>query len=98
MDIRLNSYTRQVPVLRTLYKRIGYAIIPKPHLSSREGINSRCRHFVAFRRYERCCRRSCCRWRSIDRDRRYAPFRRVLACSLIARISVFAIVLGAFRE
>ena len=29
----------------TNHKRIGHAIIPKPHCSSREGINSYCRHF-----------------------------------------------------
>ena len=29
-------------------KSIGYAIIPKPHLSSREGINSRCRRFYSL--------------------------------------------------
>ena len=27
------------------YKRIGHVIIPKPHYSSREGINSHCRRF-----------------------------------------------------
>ena len=31
--------------LHTLYKRRGYVIIPKPHVSSRECINSRCRRF-----------------------------------------------------
>ena len=29
----------------THYTRIGHIIIPKPHYSSREGINSHCRHF-----------------------------------------------------
>ena len=43
-------------ILQTLYKRIGYAIIPKPHFSSHEGINSRCRRFnlllfVVFAQY-----------------------------------------------
>ena len=42
-------------LLQTHYKLIGYVLIPKPHFSSREGINSRCRRFV------RSCRRSCCR-------------------------------------
>ncbi len=37
--------TRQVSRIRTLYKRIGYVTIPKPHFSSREGISSRCRRF-----------------------------------------------------
>ena len=27
------------------YKRIGHVIIPKPHCSSREGINSHCRRY-----------------------------------------------------
>ena len=31
--------------LHTVHKHIGYEIIPKPHFSSREGINSRCRRF-----------------------------------------------------
>ena len=35
----------RLPVLRTLYKRIGYAIIPKPHFSSHDCINFRCRCF-----------------------------------------------------
>ena len=43
-------------ILQKLYKRIGYAIIPKPHFSSHEGINSRCRRFnlllfVVFAQY-----------------------------------------------
>ena len=58
---------------------IGYVIIPKPHFSSREGINSRCRRFVltcCFLRVGSICRcydhinRSCsCRTRSIDHQR-----------------------------
>ena len=31
--------------LHTLYKRWGYVIIPQPHFSSREGMNSPCRRF-----------------------------------------------------
>ena len=57
---------------------MGYVIIPKPNLSGRESINSRCRHFDLLlfccfgsicHNYDRCCRRS-----SIDRDQRYSPF------------------------
>ena len=58
------------------YKRIGYVIIPKPHFSSLEDINSRCRHFdlllfsvlaqsdAAMTAVDRSC---CCRSLAIDR-------------------------------
>ena len=39
----------------TDYKLAGYVLIPKPHFSSCEGINYHCR------RFDRSCRRSCCR-------------------------------------
>ena len=52
-------------------------------------MNFRCRRFGSiFRRYDRCCCRSCCRWRSIDRDRRIQQ--------TLARNSVFAIVFVCF--
>ena len=71
----------------TLYKRIGYVIILKSHVSSRECINSRYRRLTyCFRRFGSICRRYDRSWplmfltvglvsgdRSIDRDRRYAP-------------------------
>ena len=64
---------------------------PKPHFSSREGIISRCHRFGSnFRRYDRCCCRSCCRWRSIDRDRRIQQ--------TLALDSVFAIAFVCFSR
>ena len=82
----------------TIYACIGYVIIPKPHCSRSEGINSRCRRLGSIcRRYGCCRRRSCCRWRSIDRDRSQCPFS--TDCALLhstdtcARGSVFAIAL-----
>ena len=54
-------------VISTHGKGIGYVIIPKPNLSSRECINSCCRRFdfspfgSISRRYDRSSRRSDCR-------------------------------------
>ena len=67
---------------------MGYVIIPKPHFSSREGINSRCRRsdvllFAVLAQSvaaltvvvaAHVVARPADRWRSIDRDRRYRPF------------------------
>ena len=73
---------RSTPAVQT--HRLRNNNNPKPHFSSREGINSRCCRFRSiFRRYDRCCCRSCCRWRSIDRDRRIQQ--------TLARDSVFAV-------
>ena len=48
LDKILSSYishiTRTVVII-THYKRMGYVIIPKPNVSGREGISSRCRRF-----------------------------------------------------
>ena len=43
-----------IVVIITHYKCMGYVIIPKPHFSSREGVNSRCRHFyfLLYRRFD----------------------------------------------
>ena len=65
--------------------------IAKPHFSSCEGINSCCRCFGSiFRRYDRCCCRSCCRWRSINRDRHIQQ--------TLARDPVFAIAFVCFSR
>ncbi len=58
---------------------------PKPHFSSRF-----CRFCSIFRRYDRCCCRSCCRWRSIDHDRRIQQ--------TLALDSVFAIAFVCFHN
>ena len=91
-----------------LYKRIGYVIIHRPHFSSREGINSRCRrfHLLLFT----CSAQpvaamtvavSAGRWRSIDRNRgSNRPFStaRCFIQHQLARESVFAIVVGCFSR
>ena len=46
----LQTWRNQHAGLYALFESVGiictgYVIIPKPHLSSREGINSRCRRF-----------------------------------------------------
>ena len=76
-----------INITRHVTRRPIDLLIPKPHFQAVK-VNSRCRRFVAFRRfgsicrrYDRCCR-WCCRWRSI-------------ACSLV-RNSVFTIVCGCF--
>ena len=66
---------------------MGYVIIPKPHVSSREGINSRRRfELLLFGVLAQSVAAmtavvaahvvgvSVGRWRSIDRDRRQRPF------------------------
>ena len=47
MNVQTGSIKKQFFVVDfyTHYKRIGPVIIPKPHYSSREGINSHCRCF-----------------------------------------------------
>ena len=75
----ISNITHTVVII-THYNFMGYVIIPKPTCSSREGINSHCRHFelLIFRRFGSICRRydcrsyvavhvvafSTCRWRS----------------------------------
>ena len=79
---------KETLVVNGKYKRIGYVIIPKPHCSSREGINSRCRHFdlllfavlaqsVAAMTAIVVVAVPASHWRSIDCDRRPPPFRPV---------------------
>ena len=59
-------------------------MIPKSHVSRREDLNSRCLRFgPIFRRYD-----SCCRCRSIDRDR--------CIQQTLTRDTVFAIAFGCF--
>ncbi len=81
----------------------------KPHVSSREGIISRCRfdllHFPVLAQSD-TARRSLyiiavvaahvrCRWRSIDRDRRTMVSRCLIQYKRV-RESVFAIVFGSY--
>ena len=97
MNFQTKSVTKQFVIVDfyTHYKRIGYVIIPKPHFSSREGINSRCRRFDLL--FSPCwlnltllydhINRSCsCRTRSIDhqRVRRSAPFHSIETCARLA--------------
>ena len=90
--------------LHTLYIRRGYVIVPKPHFSSREGINSSLSPFwlivfavlvqsVAADHINRSCS---CRPRSIDhqRVRRYAPFHSIETC---ARMALRDSLINVFR-
>ena len=63
--------------------RMGYVIIPKPNCSSREGINSRCRHFdlLLFCRFDSVCHRynrSFC-----ARFGRFSPIKTLLGWTVI---------------
>ena len=91
---KLYKRIRHCWFLHTLYKCRGYVIIPKPHFSDREGINSHCRRFdllffavlaesVAADHINRSC---ACQTRSIDhqRVRRYSPFHSIETCARMA--------------
>ena len=66
-----NSLSLSRNKIKWIFKResIKKQFVIVDFYTSREGINSRCCRFGSiFRRYDRYCCRSCCRWRSIDRD------------------------------
>ena len=92
-----------------LYKRIGYVIIPKPHFSSREGIDSRCRRFelLLFTDLAQPVAAMTAvvpagRWRSIDCVATGVSAAPSAACCFIqhklARESGFAIMFGCFSR